>query len=127
MKTPGIVFIILILALLSGCAPLIIGGAVGVVGGYAVSRDTIQGETDTDYARLWNSAVTVLKMRGTVTAEDEIRGLLDARVGSSRVYIRLFRLTKATTRLKVSARKYLFPNLTLAQDIFVKIMEEARR
>jgi len=127
MKAPRVIIIAAILAFLSGCAPLIIGGAVGVLGGYAVSRDTIQGETDADYERLWDSTMAVIKMRGTVTAEDELKGMLNANVDSSKVWIRLIRLTQSTTRLKVSARKHHFPSFTLAQDLFVKIMEEARR
>lgn len=115
-----------VLSFLSGCAPLIVAGAVGAVGGYAVSKDTIQGETDKDFDRLWNSALTVARYRGTIKREESFKGYLEVEAESSKVYIRVIRLTRATTRLRVSARKYHFPNLSLAQDIFVKIMEEAR-
>lgn len=109
-----------------GCAPLIIGGAVGALGGYAISKDTVQGETDTSYDTLWNAALTVSRIRGTVKSEDSIRGYLELEAESSKVYIRLIRLTQATTRLRISCRKYHLPNLTLAQDLFVKIMEQAK-
>jgi hypothetical protein len=111
---------------LSGCLPLIIGGAVGAVGGYAISRDTVRTETDKPYDRLWNAALSVSRIRGTLTQEDISRGYIELEAESSRVYIRLIRLSSVTTRLRVSARKYHFPNLGLAQDIFVKIMEEAK-
>lgn len=109
-----------------GCAPLIIGGAVGAVGGYAVSKDTIQGETDKNYDSLWEAALNVSKIRGEVKDEDKTKGYIDLEAESSKVYIRLIRLTAATTRLKVKARKYHFPNMALAQDMFTKIMEQAR-
>jgi hypothetical protein len=109
-----------------GCAPLIVGGAVGALGGYAVSRDTIQGETDKSYAGLWNSALMISRIRGQIKAEDMTKGYIELEAESSKVYIRLIRLTAATTRLRVSARKYHLPNLSLAQDMFVKIMEQAR-
>lgn len=112
---------------ISGCAPLIIGAAAGALGGYAVSRDTVQGATDTDYDRLWNAAITVARIRGVIKSEDYARGCFTVEAESSKVWIRLIRLTRATTRIRISARKMHFPNLNLAEDLFVKIMEEAKR
>jgi len=111
---------------ISGCAPLIIGSAVGAVGGYAISKDTIQGETDKNYENLWNTAFTVSKIRGDIKYEDRTKGYIELEAESSRVYIRLIRLTASTTRLRISARKYHFPNLDLAQEIFTKIMEQTK-
>jgi len=111
---------------LTGCAPLIVGGAVGALGGYAVSKDTIQADTDKSYDILWNSALRVSRIRGQVKQEDISKGYIELEAESSRIYIRLIKLTPAKTKLRVSARKYHLPNLGLAQDIFVKIMEEAR-
>ncbi len=99
---------------------------MGVLGGYAISKDTIQGETDKSYDSLWDSALMVGRIRGQIKYEDPTKGYIELEAESSRVYIRLIRLTAATTRLRVSARKYHLPNLGLAQDIFVKIMEQAR-
>jgi len=110
-----------------GCtAPLIVGGAVGAVGGYAVTKDTIMGETDKDYDGLWGAALNVSKILGTIKYEDKLKGYIDLEAESSKVYIRLIRLTAATTRLKVKARKYHFPNISLAQDIYTKIMEQVK-
>ena len=109
-----------------GCAPLIIGAAAGGLGAYAVSRDTMQAETDKSYDSLWSAALTVSKIRGTVKQEDRTSGYIELEADSGRAWIRLIRLTRTTTRLKVSARKYHLPNMTLAQEIFVKIMEEAK-
>jgi hypothetical protein len=110
-----------------GCAPLIVVSvAAGALGGYAASKDTIQGESDKAYESLWNAAFSVSKIRGNVKFEDSIKGYIEADIESSKVYIKLIRLTQATTRIRVSARKYHLPNLSLAQDMFVKIMEEAK-
>ncbi|MDD5108424.1 MAG: DUF3568 family protein [Candidatus Omnitrophica bacterium] len=105
-----------------GCAPLIIGAAAGGLGAYAVSRDTVQGDTDKNYEALWDSALNVARARGLIQQEDTNTGYIELGAESSKVWIKLVRLTQATTRLKVSARKYHFPNMELAQDIFVKIM-----
>jgi len=105
-----------------GCAPLIIGVAAGGLGAYAVSKDTVQGETDKNYEALWKSALAVSKARGLIQEENESAGYIVLGAESSKVWIKLIRLTQATTRLKVSARKYRFPNLQLAQDIFIRII-----
>jgi len=114
------------LSLICGCAPLIIGAAAGGLGAYAVSKDTVQGDTDKDYDRLWGSALNIAGSRGLIQKEDASSGLIELGAESSKVWIKLVRLTQATTRLKVSARKYHFPNIELAQDIFVKIINGAK-
>ena len=129
MKKVAIFCFLVPFALLSitGCvAPLIIGAAAGGLGAYAVSKDTVQGETDKAYDNLWNSALMVSKIRGNIKQEDNTRGYIELEADANRVYIRLIRLTRATTKLRVSARKYHLPNIDLAQDIFVKIMEQAK-
>lgn len=115
-----------ILLNISGCAPLIIGAAAGGLGAYAISKDTIQGETDKSYDRLWDSALMVSRIRGIIKQEDNARGYIELEADSSRAWIRLIRLTRATIRLRISARRYHLPNLSLAQDLFVKIMEGAK-
>ena len=114
------------LFLISGCAPLIIGGAVGALGGYAISKDTIQGETDIDYEDLWRAAVQVVRMQGLPKYEDTVKGYIRAEIDSSKVWVRLIRLTKTATRLRISARKYHLPNRTLAEELYINILEEAR-
>ncbi len=125
-KTLGVCLLCVCLLVATGCAPLIIGAAVGGLGGYAISRDTIQTETDTPYERLWDAALAVGKIRGEILQEDHSAGYFSLQVGPSKVWIRLVRLTQSTTRLKVSARKYHFPNMDLAQEIFAKIFEQAK-
>lgn len=110
----------------SGCAPLIVGAAVGGVGGYAISKDTVQGDTDKPYESLWNAAITVSRIRGTIKQEDAMRGYIDFNIEAGRVWIRLIRLTHSTTRIRISARKFHLPDLSTAQDLYTKIMDEAR-
>lgn len=116
------IFALFLLPLICGCAPLIIGAAAGGLGAYAISKDTVQGETDKGYEALWDSALAVSRAYGLIQQENAATGSIELGVKSSKVWIKLFRLTEATTRLKVSARKYHFPNMELAQDIFVKII-----
>lgn len=108
----------------SGCIPVLVGA--GALGGYAVSKDTIQGETDVPYDDLWDSALRISRIRGTIKQEDVTEGYIKVAVESGLVWIRLLKLTQATSRLKVSARKWHFPNIALAQDLYLKIIQEAQ-
>lgn len=112
---------------LAGCAALVVGSAAGVVGGYAASKDAIEGETDKPYDTLWSSALQVVRIRGTIKKEDYTKGQIDAIASdSSLVWIKFTKLTESTTKIKISSRKFHFPNLKLAQDIYTKIMDNAK-
>jgi len=116
----------LIAVCLAGCIPLIIGGAVGALGGYAISKDTIQADTDKPYDSLWDAAETLAKLRGSVKKTNPVSGYLELQIEASKVYMRLIRMTPTVTRIRISARKYHLPNLDLAQDLFVKLMESVK-
>ena len=120
-----VVSLFLLTAFSCGCVAFFVGSAIGALGGYAISRDTIQIETDRTYDELWASAVAVAKMKGTITNEDKAKGYLEIEIDSSRAIVQVIQLTKGTTRLKVSARRLGLPNMKLAQEIFVKILEKA--
>ena len=116
------VLVLLILPFVCGCVPLIIGAAAGGLGAYAVSKDTVQGDSDKNFDLLWESATSVAKQYGIVQQENIQTGYIELTADSSKVWIRLIHLTQATTRIRISARKFHFPNIELAQDLFVKIV-----
>ncbi len=122
MKRLSIFLVLFILPIVCGCVPLIIGAAAGGLGAYAVSKDTVQGDSDKNFDLLWESAMGVGKQYGIIQQENISTGYIELAVDSSKVWIRLIRLTQATTRIRISARKYHFPNMELAQDLFVKII-----
>lgn len=99
---------------------------MGAAGAYVISKDSVQGNTDRPYDRLWSAAVRIGRVRGTITEEDRQRGYIALEADSSRVKIKLSRVTSSTTKLRVTARKHHLPNLDLAQDLYVKILDEAR-
>jgi len=121
-KTFFSALVLFILPALCGCAPLIIGAAAGGLGAYAISKDTVQGDSDKDFDLLWESAINVSRQYGITQQENISTGYIELTVDSSKVWIRLVRLTRATTRVRISARKFHFPNMELAQDLFVKII-----
>lgn len=110
---------------ISGCMPLVVGGAVGVVGAYAISKDTMQGDTDKSFDSLWDSALNIARARGNIKLDDKRIGQLDYVENGNKVSIRLVRLTQATIRMRVSARKLHLPNLELAQEVYTRIIDDA--
>ncbi len=115
-----------LLVLCAGCIPLIIGGAAGALGAYAISSDTVQGETDSSFENVWSSAYEVCRIRGNIKEEDSLRGYLMVETDSGKVWVRVMKLTDATTRLKISARKMHLPSLRLAQELYVKIIDQSK-
>ncbi|MFC1709701.1 DUF3568 family protein [Candidatus Omnitrophota bacterium] len=127
MQKTNVTFAIITLCcclLFSGCIFIIAG--VGALGGYAISKDTIQGETDKTFANTWNSSLDVLNIMGLVHTEYKSKGKMEAKVGSSDVKVTIEEVTANSTRLRVSARKYLLPDIGLAQKIYIKIIENAK-
>ena len=108
----------------SGCFYLILGTAAAA-GGYAVSKDTIQGETERDFDDIWNAAADVTSIMGTVNSKNRDLGKITAVISGAKVTVSVMQLTSSTTRLKVKARKSLFPSIDNAQNIYVKIMNRA--
>jgi hypothetical protein len=110
---------------IAGCW-FIVGGAAGAAGAYAASKDTIQGETDKPYDGLWSASRAVARIRGAIKSENYGTGVIELEADASQVWIRVIRMTHATTRVRISARKHHLPNISLAQELYTKIMEEVK-
>ncbi len=113
----------LLLLSLSGCIALI-AGAAGAVGGYAVTKDTFQGEYDAEFSKAWKAATEVCSMLGTVSIQDSTAGIIDSVIDRAKVRVELTQLTSEAIRIKVKARKGLFPSLETAEKVFVKIVQQ---
>lgn len=120
--------ILSLLIINTGCVPIWMwAAAAGGTGVYAASKDTIQGESDISYESLWDSAMEVSKMRGTIHNQDFDKGSIEMSEGkATKTWIRLEKVTASTSRLKVSSRKYKMPNLELAQQVYTKILDQAK-
>lgn len=121
-QTALTLFLCLTLALLSGCVYVVVG-SLGALGGYAVTRDTIQGEYDAPYADAWKSAVDVCTTMGIVTSKDESRGVVEAQVDRAKVKVEISAITPEATRVKVKARKGIFPRMGTAEKVFVRVVQ----
>jgi len=118
----GLMFF-LALAQVSGCVVLI-ATSVGAVGGYAITRDTIQGEYDVGLRDAFRASKEVCGMLGTVVADSASLGEVQATVDQARVTVTLTQLTREAIRIKVKARRGLFPRLGTAERVFTKIVSQ---
>lgn len=127
LKNLLLFFLVLHLAVFNtGCIGFYIGSAVGALGGYAISKDTIQGETDKGYSSLQESALKVLNMMEATEINDGANGEIKAKIGRSKVVITMEQLTPSTVRVKVKSRRNIFPNLALSQKLYIRIIEHAK-
>jgi hypothetical protein len=115
----------LILAQMSGCV-FLVAGTIGAVGGYAVTRDTIQGEYDARASSAFRGAVAVCEILGVVTQKDAGTGVLDAVIDGAKVNVTITQLTPSALRLRVKARKGLFPRMATAEKVFTKIVQKLK-
>jgi len=105
----------------SGCIYLVVGG-IGAVGGYIVSPDTVEGITNNDVALVWETAIETASVMGLIEEEAEASGMILASIHGAKITITITALSASTTKMSVKARKSFLPRISLAQDVFVKIM-----
>jgi hypothetical protein len=116
------VYYLLFTVFLTGCiAPLIIGGVI--VTGYAVAKDTVTGNVEVTFDELWNASVKVLSQIADITDQNMQAGLIKATQNNNTIAVKIRELTEHSHNLRVSCRRsVVFTNLTLAQQIFTKIL-----
>jgi hypothetical protein len=124
----AIIFLIIFNGILfSGCTAIVVGSAVGAIGGYALSRDTVAGYTDKDYEDIWDATLEVANSLGMVKKQDRIKGTVQFNIGTANlIVVSLEKTTARSSRVKVAARKNHFPDLKTAEKVFIMIMDTAK-
>ncbi len=114
-------FLLPLLISLSGCIYVVVGG-VGVLGGYIVSPDTVEGVVENDMISAWETAVDVVSIMGTIQEEYESSGIILAQIHRAKVIVTLTSLSDSAVKVNVKARKTLFPRISIAQDVYAKVV-----
>jgi hypothetical protein len=109
----------------TGCvaAPLLLLGA-GALGGYAVSRDTFEGTLAKSQDEIWDASIRVASIMGTMDQNDRRRGEISSRIAGDTVTIVVIPLNMTTTKLRIKARKGIFPRIGTAQEVYAKILNQ---
>lgn len=120
-RVKSILCVPLLAVCLSGCIYLAVGG-VGALGGYIVSPDTVEGLAESDTAQVFDTAVEIVSIMGLVESKNEAGGVIKAGINGASVTVMITEMNSSSVKLGVKARKHYLPKISLAQDVFVKIM-----
>jgi hypothetical protein len=110
----------------SGCVFLAVGAA-GVVGGYAVSPDTVQGQVSRSLDETWDVSKEILGIMGQIVQENQHGSELIAMISGTKVTVTLAAINVSTTKLTVKARKSFIPKIDVAQDVYAKIVNSMEK
>lgn len=105
----------------TGCVYIVVGG-IGALGGYVVSSDTIEGVTENEVEVVYDAAIEMLSIMGLIQEEDEASAMIIANVQGTHVTVTIMQNSDVTVKLRIKARKAFMPKISVAQDVFVKIM-----
>ncbi|MDD3374321.1 MAG: hypothetical protein PHY73_01175 [Candidatus Omnitrophica bacterium] len=125
-KSLWVVLVLIFSLTAGGCVYAVVGG-LGALGGYAISPDTVEGDSELDYDTIWDSAVEIVGVMGLIQTKDYKLGTIKAIVNGAAVTIDIAQISSLEVRLRVKARKNMLPNIGIAQDVFVKIKNRARQ
>ena len=105
---------------MTGCVYVIVGG-LAALGGYAISPDTVEGETQIDYDTLWDTTIEIVSVMGNIQSQDYKIGQIEAVVNGAHVWIDLSQMSSSWVRMRVKARKNMLPHIKTAQNVWIKI------
>lgn len=106
----------------AGCAAVLVGG--GVAGGIAISKDSASVNMDKSFDQAWKATYKQLEKMGAINFQDKKAGKIEANIQDSNITAKVTSLTPKTVSIEIKARKNLFPNVNLAQDILSQIIQQ---
>jgi hypothetical protein len=89
------------LALLMGCVSTIDGRKQA---GISFSKSTVEGRYNVKTQELWQAAKAVLKQLGTITTDDITRNVLEAKIDTRTVWVKVEQVDDKLSLLTVQAR-----------------------
>jgi len=114
-------FLFILTLSLNSCIYLVVGG-VGAVGGYVVSPDTVEGIiTGYSFDEVWQAAGEVVSIMGVINEESEGTGVMLTKIQGAKTTITVYRMSDTAMKVNVKARKFIFPSIGVAQDVYIKI------
>ena len=112
-----------LIMMLNGCVYLVVG-SVGVLGGYVISPDTVEGHfAGQGQDAVWEAAIDVVSAEGVIEERNDAGGILIAKVRGTKLTITVLKVSGTDVKLIVKARKAFLPKIKVAQDIYIKIQE----
>ena len=104
-----------------GCGVVIVAG-LGALGGYVISPDTVEGVVGYSDKELYTAAIDILSIMGTINEQLKSQGHIVANVAGATTTLDIIPMSKSSTKFRVKARKWVFPKMAIAQDVYMKIV-----
>ncbi len=108
-------------AAVAGAAFLPAGVAVALTG-----RNSTEKDFNADYDKVFDTALLAVKEIGEIASKDRSGGMIRANVSGSNVTVRIMRNDDGTSKLTVSARKFLIPKPEISQKVLGDISEKLK-
>jgi len=118
----GLMALVMVSFLCSGCVYMIIGGAAAL-GGYVISPDTVEGIVEYSEEDLWRASKDVLSLMGRIQESSKRDGYLMSLVAGGKVQIYISSFDAKSAKFRVKARRSFFPKITLAQEVYMKVIQ----
>lgn len=109
----------------TGCTPIVF--VAGAVGGYAISRDTFEGVSAHALDELWDASNKVVSIMGTISDSDKSKYQIIGRVNGTDIVLTLYPVNLTTTKIRIKARRLMLPRVSVAQEVYTKIMNQLER
>lgn len=108
-------------SMLTGVAALPVAAAFTLAG-----KDYAQADYNVSWDRAYEAGLKALKESGRIKKENKATGAISADVRGVQVALKLGKISDKTTRVAVSARKYLLPQPEVAAGIMYRISDELK-
>ena len=105
---------------------MLTGGAmlpVAVVATF-IGKDSVQQIIDASFEHAYETSIQVVKRMGTITQDDVSTGAIKANINGSTVTLILMKGTGNKTEIRISARKYMLPQLDIAGGVLYQILDK---
>lgn len=109
------------LTLLTGVGAL----PVAVIATFA-GKDSIEKDFNIAAGELYDLTLSVLRKKGKIQKEDKVSGAILAQVDGVDVKIKLKALSSKSTKITISARKFMLPKPAVASGVLYHITEQVK-
>jgi hypothetical protein len=91
-----------------------------------IGKDSTEANFDKDYNVVYDTSIKVMQQMGGITREDKTTGIIEGKVSSCNINIKIVEKTKGTVSVTITARKYLMPKSNIAGGILYQISEKLK-
>jgi hypothetical protein len=89
-----------------------------------IAKDNVQQIINAGFGHTYEISLGVVKRMGTITQQDASNGVIKANINGFTVVATLRKAADNKTEITISARKYMLPQLDIAQGVLYQILDK---